>query len=706
MFARWCVRVFLLFAVASQAALAADVTVPGGHPRLWYGDAARLSQARGYFLTHPFVPAGSDPTQLNFQRALRGLMTEQDADCDLAVAYLIDWQADGGFRDAIRQQGEAILLIYDWCHQRLNPTQIDTLVARWNAYLDQENSDSFGNLDSSANNYFWGRVRNNLLWGIASMGDNPRAQEYIDNALDTRLNGLFADWYDDFGRGGVFPEGGDYGVVMLSYPVIAFASAADFGFDPYQHTPFFREAIYALLYGTTPGPTSITGEFSGGHLLFPFNDDEHFREGSAINVRDYLGDFARAMGQRDPSSGNARHIRAWLTQTDAGRGWMFDALGGSGDLNDFDSLPLDYYAPGSKVFDLRSSHDADAMQVHLQLGTPGGIQHRHLDAGTFQIWRRGHWLSRESTGYAEYLTGFDNGPDIETADAPAHNSLLFQGRSTARWIGSGPQVIPDGDDTGEQPLGLPQVIRLQHAPDFGYVAADYSKAYRNPLATRVDWPYTDRAIREFLFIRPLHALLILDRMRASDDSLNSYYSGMDWVERDDPLAVQVPAAQVVRTFVMHFETAPVAAGNHLSATIGDQMVDLHTLLPSTPTFRIIDEDQAGNAAAGQYRLELDSSGSQENYFLNVISGRNVGDSDISVVMTDLDDRWSISISHPSRGSAIVVLLKGMQSLAGSISIDGGAAQALNDGVQGIQVTSAGPVWETVPLDRIHYDGFE
>jgi hypothetical protein len=90
----------------------------------------------------------------------------------------------------------------------------------------------------------------------------------------------------------------------------------------------------------------------------------------------------------------------------------------------------------------------------------------------------------------------------------------------------------------------------------------------------------------------------------------------------------------------------------------------------------------------------------------VIGGRNVGDSDISVVMTDLDDRWSISISHPSRGSAIVVLLKGMQSLAGSISIDGGAAQALNDGVQGIQVTSAGPVWATVPLDRIHYDGFE
>ena len=39
----------------------------------------------------------------------------------------------------------------------------------------------------------------------------------------------------------------------------------------------------------------------------------------------------RTFGQRVPASGNARAIRAWLTSTNAGRGWMFDALGGSGE---------------------------------------------------------------------------------------------------------------------------------------------------------------------------------------------------------------------------------------------------------------------------------------------------------------------------------------------------------------------------------------
>ncbi|MBD8526294.1 hypothetical protein [Pseudomarimonas arenosa] len=692
--------------LAGSTAWAAELAVPNSHPRLWFGNPDRLSQAQAYFQTTPFVPAGSDPTSLNYQRALRGLMTGNDSDCDLAVSYLADWEVSGNFRDAVRQQGDSLLLIYDWCHHRLSGAQITNLVARWNGYLDQENSDGFANIDSSANNYFWGRVRNNLLWGITSMGENPRAQEYIDNALDIRFSTLFADWYSDFGRGGVFAEGGDYGVAMLAYPLIAFQSAADYGLDPYTQTDFFREALYALIYGTTPGATSITGAFSGGHLLFPFNDDEHFRDGSAINIRDYLGDFARAMGQRSPDSGNARHIRAWLAETGAGRQWLFDALGGTGDSAWLQELPLDYYAPGSQVMDMRSSHDAQAMQVHLQLGTPGGVQHRHRDGGSFQIWRRGRWLSRESVGYAERLAGFNGVGTIDTEEAPAHNGLLFQGRSTASWIGRGPHVIPDGEDTGEQPLGLPRVVRLQHHPEFAYIAVDYSKAYRNPVGTRVDWPYADRALREFLFIRRMQALVILDRMRASGDSQLPFYGTANWVLRDRPLAAQIPAEQVVRTFVMHFETAPISNGNRLSATVGDQVVDLHTLLPSLPSFRIVDEDVGGTPAAGQYRLELDSSGSVESYFLNVISGRDIAEGETSVALSDLGDRWSIQMNHPSRGSATVVLHKGMDSTLGSVRLGEAATHSLYSGVQGIQVTTDGPLWESLPVDRIFIGGFE
>jgi hypothetical protein len=688
----------ILACLLAGSAAAANLQIPSGHPRLWFGNAARMAQAQGHFATTPFTPAGGD---IQFERALRGLLTANNTDCDAAVTHLAGWlvENNGSRRDALRQQGEELLVIYDWCHHRMSPAQVTTLVARWNGYLDSEIADDFANHGAEGNNYWWGRTRNALMWGIASFGDNPRAQEYIDHALDVRLGQWFAGWYQDFGRGGVFPEGGDYGVVSLSYPLIPFASAADFGYDPYAQTPYFREAIYALLYGTTPGPTTVSGSWSGGPLLFPFNDDENFHLGGTINAREYLGDFARFMGMRLPALGNARHARAWLAQTGAGRRWLFDALGGSGNLADLGELPLDYYAPGAGVLDARTSHAASAMQVHLQLGTPGHIEHRHYDGGSFQVWRKGRFLTRESAGYADQLRGFMGNGSIDTEHPLAHNTLLFEGWNTGRWVGSGPRVIPPGGDRQENPRGLPNVLRLQHAPDFSFVAVDYSDAYRNMPDSRVDWPYADRAMREFVFIRPLQALVILDRTRGSADSLLPWYNGGGWLLTGP----HVTADQVRRTFVMHFETLPVANGNRLAATLGTQTAELITLLPAAPTFRVINEDLPGDEQAGQYRLELDSTGSAESYFLNVVTGYDAGEAPLAANLTDNGASWTLSLSHPVRGSASLTLVKGMTSIGGSLTI-GAATTPLRSDVQGIAVSDARPVW--ADGDAVFANGFE
>lgn len=702
-----------LLAAVPLLAHAVSLDIPAGHPRNWYGSAVRLSQARAYYATTPFTPAG-EPTTLAFGRALRGLLTNSATDCDQAVAYLSSWEAPagiGGFRDATRQQGEALLLIYDWCHQRLSPAQIATLVARWNGYMDRDNGDDFANEGSEANNYFWGRVRNNLLWGIASFGHNPRAQEFIDNALETRFGSWFPAWYQDFGRGGVFPEGADYGSVTLSYPIVPFQSAADFGFDPYAQTPYFQEAQYALIYATTPGPTSITGVAPVGNVLFPFNDDATFFDGSPINVRTYYGDVARYFGQRNAASGNARHMRAWLAATSAGRSWMFDALGGAGQPADLNALPLDYFAPGAAVFYARSAFDANASALHIQLGTPGGVQHRHRDAGNFQFWRKGRWITRESVGYSKPLRGFGGVGQIDTEHHVAHNGLLFQGRTTGRWVGSGPIVIPPGADRGDQPDGLPEVVRLQHHPEFGYVATDFSKAYRNTGGRRVDWPYADKAVREFLFLRRFGALVILDRMRASSDSQLPFYFTSNWISSiegsgaPDPQAVHVNADAVVRTFLMHFETVPTTAANRASATVGGQVAELITLLPANPVYRIVNEDVAGAELYGQHRLELDSSGSVESYFLNVVHGRDSGTAALAANLADNGSSWTLTLTDALQGSVSVVLLKGMASSGGSIAFGAAAPMLLHGGIQGITVSSDGPVWASLQ-DAIFANGFQ
>ena len=492
----WYVFAFAL--AVSCGVQAVTLNIPAAHPRLWFGDAARLQQARDYFATTPFTPAGGD---IEYERALRGLLTSNNGDCGLAADYFLAWEASagpGGFRDDTRQQGEELLLMFDWCHASFSAAERATMVTRWNGYMDREMTDILGNQGDEANNYWSGRTRILLMWGITSFGENSRAQEFIDQALDTRMGVWFPAWYQNFGRGGVFPEGGDYGIVSLSYPLIPFVSAADYGYDAFAQTPYFSEAIYALIYGSTPGPSTISGLPTGGVSFFPFNDDEHFYEGGAINTRSYLGDFARYFGARAPTTGNARHMRAWLAMSNAGRRWLFDALGGSGVVNDLTTLPLDYYAPGAGVFDMRTSHDANATQVHLQLNTPGGTAHRHLDAGSFQMWRKGRWLTRESTGYSDRLVAYGqpsgSAITIDSGEAPAQNTLLFEGATTGLWIGSGPQPIPaQGNPDTDQPRRLPQVERLQHEAQFAYVATDYSEAYRNGLDTRADWPYADKA---------------------------------------------------------------------------------------------------------------------------------------------------------------------------------------------------------------------
>lgn len=138
--------------------------------------------------------------------------------------------------------------------------------------------------------------------------------------------------------------------------------------------------------------------------------------------------------------------------------------------------------------------------------------------------------------------------------------------------------------------------------------------------TRLDWPYADRVWRELLFIRPLQALIVFDRVRTSD-SLRPYYHGSAWYQMGPNLA----AEDVVRSFLMHFEHLPTVQGNRVTVPAGTQTAELITMLPRSPAFRVVNEDVPGHGEAGQYRVELDDSGRADGYFLNVSTGYDAGE---------------------------------------------------------------------------------
>ncbi|NLA67473.1 MAG: hypothetical protein GX856_04380, partial [Gammaproteobacteria bacterium] len=182
---------------------------------------------------------------------------------------------------------------------------------------------------------------------------------------------------------------------------------------------------------------------------------------------------------------------------------------------------------------------------------------------------------------------------------------------------------------------------------------------------------------------------VLDRVKSGSDSLDPIYNS----EYTGP---RMAGNQVRKTFVLHATGTgssgsgnPFTVGNATAtAAVGSQRMDLRTLVPAAPAYRVISE----GGTVGQYRLEYDVSGTEMSYLLNVVSARDAAEAAVSVTMNDLGDSWQIQLSHPQKGSATVVLRKGETTAGGSVRVGGGAAQPLREDVQGMLLTADGPVW--------------
>lgn len=636
-----------------------------------------------------------------------------DNDCAQAIAWLKNFtlsDINSVSSDDVRWDGENALLIYDWCHYALSENDIHNpqngLLQRWNGYTATLNAKPWGGMAMPANNYFWGYLRNSLLWGIASYNDGgteqmQKAQGFINHALDVRYKDLsplapngsskFQAWYEAFGVGGVPLEGTQYGPYMFDYPVIGFTTATDYGYRAWSAVPFWRDAMYYLYYAAPPLPTKARDGAQGRYEIFPFNDDQFFKDGGSADGN--YSNFVAAMALQDPTSPVARMALSWLTQRGQSPSWWVRAeLSTLQATQSTPYLPLDYYADGSQFLYGRRSQAPEQTMFMLQLGganaytsnvselaADGGVGHSHQDLGNFQLWRKGRWLTRETTGYnifSDGIVGWNNGIVVDPLEGVAHNTALFEGRG---------QIYTR--------RGWSTVLRVQSAPEFSFAAVDMTESYRAPATqswlAEDDWPFAEVAIREFIYLRSLDALLILDRMKSGNDSLDPIYD----VSYTGP---QKPAEQVRKSFVLHATgTGSNENGNpftlgagQATATVGDQRLDLRTLLPSNPSYRVIDE----GGDIGQFRLEYDVSGTAMSYLINVVSVRDETDPTITASLEDLGNVWRINLSRGAGNTATVTLNKGEVSTGGSVRINQAAAIPLRENRQGIVINNYGVYW--------------
>jgi hypothetical protein len=634
----------------------AGLIIPTEHPRLWW-TPERLQQSRDWYHQNPFTPRDGNAWENVFVYMVTGDLQYGRAAVQMLMNFTISEQELAGVASDNYRWADWVAPVYDWTYDLMTPSQRQTFTDRYNRYVDILSHHDFGGPGYESNNYYWGYLRNELSWGIATYYENPMAQTFIDHALITRWQDGFLPYAQDGGRGGVSGEGTLYGPYLLAYPTVPFVTANLLGRDLYSETNYFKEAVFNLIYSTSPDVTYRKDGPTPYYQVFPFGDDDNFG-GYPAAGNSYLGDFMSTMVNTYPDLPVGMYARQWMIQTDPDMDPYVNALDNrTGPTLDFSNLPVDYYAPGSGYFYTRSQWGTNATSVFLQLGQTYAAGHQHLDMGTFQIIRNQNYVAKESTGYVNQFA------DENSNDTLAHNSIVFNGYGEAPAYAIGPA----------------RIVRLQSADNFSYAAVDLTGAYRSS-RQQEDNPYVRHIIREFIFVKPLETMLVLDRLESSSE--------------------QIPAEDVQKTFVLHFPQEPKIDGpNTVLAENGDQALRLITL-GSSPDYSVTDEgDFEGphsESSFYQFRLNATLTGRAQDYFINVLQARGVNEEDVAAKITDDGSSWTISLTHPTKGNARIVLNKGMVSAGGEVGYspkgDPKDMTPLLDHVQSIRVTDSGPYW--------------
>jgi hypothetical protein len=626
------------------------MTIPSGHPRLWF-DAARLQQARTWFESNPFTPPTHEDSAAGWADvALHGLLSDNaTGSCTNAINWALsrldDLEDTGGVAcDRCRWTGEQLILVFDWCYAYLTPGQRNTYVDGVATGLSAWSQKFWGGPTMYQNNYYWGYLRNELEWSITAYDEDPAwANQMLDWVFDERLANNFDPSTEPGGnsRGGVAYEGSEYGLVTGAYPLVPFVTANLLGRDLYAETDFWRELVYSTIHMTPPAPSTIPGVPGTGYTIFPFSDDEAWNERFQAHLH-YYPDFMTTMANYWPTDNVGRHARQWLNMVGTAPWRQFQAVDVPNTPLAFDSIPLDFWASGPRYLFGRNAWGAGSTVFMLQLGdaAENTIGHQHGDYGTFQIWRGGRFVSRETASYSgagsTEVAGYAGVGSVDGALPIAHNTVLINGANPGPQY-SGPSAI---------------VERLESQPGYSYAVVDLV-----PPATQMqEWR------REFVFVRSLETLVVLDRL-------------------------QTAGAAATKTFLNHCETNPVVSGNtSATCTIGAQALTMTTLLPASRSYRVVDEGSHGNS---QFRIEVDTTpGTSQSYMLHVLQARDAAGSVLAPSV--MDDGASYTVTLDATTS--ITFEKGMTSSGGSITVSGVPTSFRAD-VQSMSVTAAGPEWE-------------
>lgn len=577
--------------------------------------------------------------------AVAYLIEGKTSDRDKAISYLMGIVNDGEITNLDNMGAvEGVAIGYDWLYHSLTSTQ-RTSIINW---LNNQGDIFKGSYLNSWHNYSAGAMVGIGLTGLATLGDNDRAREWMDHARWTRWEYLIKPGFEVSGAGGGWPEGTAYGLNAI-WRITKFIRAwADVtNEDLFDSVDFFKDRLDYTLFMHYPGIYNLYGNYYRDFI----------RLGDGIRglkgYQNYLRAASLMLIDRFRDEPEAQVLNWYLSQAPADKmpnTWMYveDFLWHDNSIPTIAPTDLSHLATGTGTVFMRSDWTQDATWASFQCGDHFEY-HQHLDQNTFTIFRNDD-LAIETGNYDGY-GGSGHAINYHKRTIAHNGMLVYNPNEFFHSIVGG----TDGDNDGGQRTMYPKSIQAGSASswlsntqyyetgdilyymDDGetlYLLGDATNAYNSTDFTPdpENIPKLKHFTRQFVYIRP-NVFIVFDRVGSADASFQK-----KWLLHflNEPTITDGTYNYVSNGEYLY--TNPQNNGMITTATAGTSRLYCQTLLPEAHQIRKVGlrgvkdywvfgtnypAPTGDEPHHGEWRIEVEPSVSQEDdVFLNVI---NVGD---------------------------------------------------------------------------------
>ncbi len=449
-----------------------------------------------------------------------------------------------------------VALVYDWCRDSMTAAQR----TRWANYANQavwnvwnHNQARWGSttyawsgwsVDNPANNYYYSFLEATMLLGLATYGENPQAQGWIEKFRNEKIaNQLMVVFNRDLVGGGS-REGTGYGTAMKNLWRLYDWWERSTGERIATMTPHTLASMTHLMHQITPTLDRLA----------PTGD--HARDSTATLFdyhRDYLQELIRLF-PGDRQAGIAKTLLANSSVPRMANSFMYysDFLYDHSDVaaRPLADLSTAYWGSGTGQFAMRSAWTRDAAFANFICG-PYSESHAHHDQGSFVVFK-GNWLA--------YDSNVASASGIEQAESLHNLVRIEQNGSVITQREGAPQC---------------QMLALAENANYAYGVARVTPIYGGKAGVV-------KVEREFLFLKP-GTFVVFDRVQSSGTGMR-------------------------RVWTMNTPVTPTVNGDAFSIVNGANRLDVTRLSPSGLSTQVVPWAGASGVRSGSRVDVADSTG--------------------------------------------------------------------------------------------------